>query len=269
MSYGLIAMDLDETLLGSDFKISERNKKAIKAAKEKGVRVTIATGRMYQSTLPYARELNIDIPVIAYHGALIRTYDEILFHYPVDYDSALQIVEAAERLKYHINLYIDDQVHVREENHFTKLYQTIASVPVITVGDPAAFLRSRKEEPSKLTVIDYEGNLERMEDYLREEFGDNLSVTKSHKFFLELTHKDATKGKALKKLADSFGVKQENVMAFGDSFNDMDMIQYAGLGVAVANARPELKAVANLVADTNTSDGVAKVIEEYVLRSTP
>ena len=265
MSYGLIAMDLDETLLGHDYKISERNKNAISAAQKKGVKVTIATGRMYKSTLPYARELNIDIPFITYHGALIRSYDKTFYHYPVDYDSSLNIVEAAERLGYHINLYIDDQVHVKEENHFTKLYQTIAAVPVVPVGDPVKFLVGRKESPSKLTVIDYEGNLERMEAFLADKFSGKLTVTKSHKYFLEITHKDATKGKALKYLAEDFGMQASEVMAFGDSFNDMDMLQYAGLGVAVANGRPELKAVADLVTGTNLLDGVAEVIEEYVL----
>ncbi len=267
LQYRLIVMDLDETLLGKDFKISERNIKAIRNAREKGVKATIATGRMNKSSLPYVKQLNIDIPVITYHGALIRSInpEKMLYHYPVDYEMALPVVEAAEKMGYHINMYIDDQVHVREENHFTRLYQTIASVEVKPVGDMNKFLQRVKVNPTKLTIIDYEGKLDRMESFLSEKYDKQLTVTKSHRYFLEVTHLQATKGKALKFLADMLEIKPEEIIAMGDSFNDIDMLRYAGLGVAVANAHPEVKKEADLIAKSNLEDGVADIIEKYVI----
>lgn len=268
MQYRLIVTDLDETILGKNYKISERNRTALKSAREKGVKSTIATGRMNKSSLPYARELNVDIPVITYHGALVRSIEteKLFYHYPVDFEMALSVAEAAEKLGYHINLYIDDQVHVREENHFTRLYQTIASVEVNPVGDISKFLQKAKLNPTKLTIIDYEGQLDRMEALLNEQFDGKLTVTKSHRYFLEVTHLQATKGKALKFLGEMLDIKREEMIAFGDSFNDIDMLQYAGLGVAVANAHPDVRKEADLITKSNLEDGVAEVIENYVLK---
>lgn len=267
MAYRLIVMDLDETLLGADFKISERNLSAIKKAQDRGIRATIATGRMFRSSLPYIRQLKIGEPVIVYHGAMIRAVEtgEDLYHYPIDHEMALPIVEAAEKFGYHVNLYADDQVHIKEEGQFSRLYQKIAAVEVKPVGSLHRYLENTGVSPTKLSIIDFEGNLGQMESYLQERYGRRLVVTKSLGYFLEVTHPRATKGQALEFLAGKMGIKAGEIAAFGNSFNDIDMLEYAGLGVVVDNAPSVIKEVADLVTGSNVEDGVAEAIERYII----
>ncbi len=267
MSYRLLAIDLDGTLLDDNVGISTRNYRAIKMAQEKGVKVTIATGRPFKSCLPYARKLAVDIPFITYHGALVRSLElkEPLLYNPVDFDLACDVVETAEKLGYHINLYIDDRVHIREENSFSRMYQDITAVEVLPVGNLYTFLANEKKAPPKLTIIDFEGRLEKMESFLYENYREKLTITKSHQNFLEITHLKATKGQALKSLVDILNVEQDEVMAFGDSYNDIDMLQYAGMGVAVANAPREVQEKADFITRSHLEDGVAEVIEEYII----
>ncbi len=267
MSYRLVAMDLDETLLSGGYGISNRNYKAIKAAQEKGVKVTIATGRTYKSCLPYAQKLAVDIPFITYHGALVRSLgvEKPLFYNPVDFELAYGIVETAENMGYHINLYIDDRVHIREENNFSRMYQDITAVEVLPVGNLTNFLANEKKAPPKITIIDFEGHLEKIEAFLHEKYREKLTITKSHRYFLEITHLKATKGQALESLAEILNIKRDEVMAFGDSYNDIDMLQYAGMGVAVANAYREVQEKADLITRSNLENGVAEIIEEYII----
>ncbi|NLI69971.1 MAG: HAD family phosphatase [Firmicutes bacterium] len=267
MAYRLIVMDLDETLLGQNFEISERNLSAIKKAQDRGIKATIATGRMFRSSLPYIKRLKIREPVIVYHGAMVRAVEtgEDLYHYPIDYEMALPIVEAAEEFGYHVNLYADDQVHIKEEGQFSRLYQKIAAVEVKPVGSLHRYLENTGTSPTKLSIIDFDGNLARMESFLQEKYGRRLVVTKSLGYFLEVTHPRATKGQALEFLAGKMGIKAEEIAAFGNSYNDIDMLEYVGLGVVVDNAPPVIKEVADLVTGSNVEDGVAEAIENYII----
>ena len=266
MSYRLVAMDLDETLLNEDLQISERNYRAIQAARDHGIIVTIATGRMYRSCLPYARQLKLDVPFITYHGALVRSVEgaEPLFYYPLDYVMARDIVATAEKLNYHVNLYLDEQVYVREENQFSRLYQSITAVDVHPVGNLSSYLEKACKNPAKLTMINYEDQQEEMDKYLQENYHGKINITKSHSYFMELTHLRATKGQALKTLADCWEIEPSEVVAIGDSYNDLDMIQYAGLGVAMSNARQELRENADMITASYNEDGVAEVLENLI-----
>lgn len=263
MLFKLLALDLDDTLLGEDFQISPENRCAIRRAAESGVLVTLATGRMFRSAVPYARQLEIDLPLITYHGALIQTAgdEETLYHQPIPLALAKKVSSMAARQGFHVNAYIRDELFVAEENDFSRYYQKLANVKVTAVGDLAEFLET---EPTKLTIINKNNRLNGLKDQLIEQFADDLSITISRPHFLEITDKLATKGQALKFLADKHGIPREQVAAVGDSYNDIDMIIYAGFGVAVANAREEVKAVANVITAANTEHGVARFIENYL-----
>jgi len=267
MRYKLLALDLDDTLLNEDSKISLRNKEAIRKAAEQGMAVTIATGRMFTSALPYARELNVDMPLITYHGALIKKADsgEVLRHCAVPLEKALEILDLCEEKGYHVNLYLNDELFVKEENESTRYYQTIASIPLRPVGSLSRYLLGRKLEPTKLTVIELKGRLEELQQMLREKYPE-LTILKSRPFFLEITHRKATKGQALAFLAQREGIRAEEIAAVGDSYNDIDMLRFAGLGAAVANAPQEVKDAADVITPSSGDDGVAAFIEEYLLR---
>lgn len=267
MKYKLLALDLDDTLLNEDLKISPRNIAAIRNVAAQGVAVTIATGRMFSSALPYARELKVDLPLITYHGALIKNVGsgEVLRHCAVPFDRALEILDLCEEKGFHINLYLNDKLFVKEENNNTRYYQTIASIPMQAVGSLSRFLLKQNIEPTKLTLINLEGRLEEIQQMLREKYPE-LSILKSRPYFLEITHKEATKGQALAFLAQREGIKAEEIVAIGDSYNDIDMLQFAGLGAAVANAPQEVKKAADVITRASNEDGVAAFLEEYLLK---
>jgi Cof subfamily protein (haloacid dehalogenase superfamily) len=267
MKYKLLALDLDDTLLNEQFKISPRNITAIRKIVAKGVMVTIATGRMFRSALPYARELKVDLPLITYHGALIKKAGngEVLKHCPVPFDTALEILNLGEEKGFHLNLYLNDRLFIKEENENTRYYQTIASIPVEPVGNLSRFLLNEKIEPTKLTVINLDGRLEELQRMLRGKYLSQLSILQSRPNFLEITHRGATKGQALNFLANREGILPEEIVAIGDSYNDIDMLQFAGLGVAVANAPQDVKNAADVITRASTEDGVAAFLEEYLL----
>ncbi len=269
MKYRLIAIDLDDTFLNAESAISPRNKQAVREAVKQGVMVTVATGRMYRSSIPYVRELelNVDWPMINYHGALIKTTEskEVLYYQPLDNGLAVAIAEDAEAKGYHVNAFIDDRLYIEEENEFSRYYQSIADVDLEAVGKLAPFLMKRGEKPLKLAIINWDGRIKHIEASIKAKYGEKIVALQSLTYFLEITDSRATKGQALHWLSQRFGIKREEIIAFGDSYNDLDMIEYAGLGVAVANAREEVLQAADLITASNTEDGVARVIEKYIL----
>jgi len=265
LSFKLVALDLDDTLLNGQFRISQENRLAIRSAVRKGVLVTLATGRMFRSALPFARELEIDLPLITYHGALIRTVrEETLYYQPVPLEAAKEVALLCQQRGFHVNAYLNDELFVAQENDFSRYYQAIAGVSVTTVGDLAAFL---SVPPTKLTIIKRDGSLEELLEELNARFGKELAITISRPYFLEITDRLATKGQALKFLADLHRIPQEQVAAVGDSLNDIDMLLYAGIGVAVANARQEVLAIADVITASNIDHGVAVFIRRYILNN--
>jgi Cof subfamily protein (haloacid dehalogenase superfamily) len=263
LSFKLLALDLDDTLLNEDFRISEENRYALRRTAKNGVLVTLATGRMFRSAVPFARELEIDLPLITYHGALIRTAggEKTLYHQPVPLDLAKEVAAIGRDGGYHVNAYINDELFVEEENEFSEYYQRIAKVKVTAVGSLASFLET---PPTKLTIINRDGKLDALKNDLIMRFSRELSINISRPHFLEITDKLATKGQALKFLADMHNIPREQVAAVGDSYNDIDMLIYAGTGVAVANARDEVKAVADVITSSNVDHGVAAFIKQYL-----
>lgn len=262
MTFKLLALDLDETLLDANSQISGENRAAIRRAVANGVLVTLATGRMFRSALPYARQLEIDLPLITYHGALIRTVSgKDLFYRPVALAQAKEIVEAALAQDLHINVFVHDQVYVAEENEYTRFYRKLTKVPVNVVPDLYSTLT---EPPVKLSIIGRSKQLKKIQKELRQAYGDKLQIVISLPHYLEITDKEATKGKALEFLAKMHRIPRQQVAAIGDSYNDISMLKYAGIGVAVDNAYAEVKAAADIITESNVNHGVAAFINQYL-----
>ncbi|MCG8401868.1 MAG: Cof-type HAD-IIB family hydrolase [Firmicutes bacterium] len=264
--YKLLALDLDDTLLNSGLQIPERSRRAVQAAMQAGVRVTLATGRMYRSARPYAEQLGIRDYLITYQGALTRhsVTGETLFHRPVLLDLALDVISSVRRYRYHINVYLDDFLYVAERTREGELYAAHSGVPLAAVGDLARFLRERNEDPTKVLVVAPEQRLDELAAEIRPVYGDRLHITKSKPYFLEFSHPDAHKGGSLAAIARHYGMGREEVIAVGDSYNDVEMLEYAGLGVAVGNARPDIIRRADYVCPSNENCGVAEVVEKFI-----
>jgi len=259
----LVAVDLDDTLLGPDLAVSARNRQALWRARQQGVRVVPATGRMFRSAQTIALRLGLRDPVIAYQGALVRwPAGEEIAHLPLPLALAREVLARVAPAGFHVNVYVDDNLYVAELTEEAKRYAALSGVPVQAVGDLAAFL---SRDPTKVLVVAPETELDRLARDLAPHWGDRLTMNKSKPHFLEFSHREATKGRALARLAALFGLRREEVMAIGDGYNDLDMVEYAGIGVVMGNARPEVRARADWVTAANDADGVAEAVERFVL----
>lgn len=265
--YKLLAVDLDDTLLDKNLRISDETREALARAQRSGVVVTLATGRMFRAALPFAVELKINAPIITYQGALVKhpVTGEVVLHRPVPLDYALDIVDRVNAYGYHMNIYLDDRLYVARHTEQSRLYQSISRVEAEEVGPLIPFLERAGKDPTKVLVIAREEELDALAAQLKPVYGDKLHITKSKPYFLEFSHPAATKGDALAAVAGYYGLEPGQVIAVGDSYNDLEMIEWAGLGVAVANARPEIQARADVVTASNEEGGVARVVERFIL----
>jgi len=260
--YKLLALDLDGTLIGRDLTISTRTKNAISQLMSQGIIVTIATGRMFQSALPFAKELNINVPIICYQGAMVGNpvTGQILSHLPVPLPLAKQVIETVRSEGLHINAYLDDELYVDRVNEEAELYSIISKVEARPVGDLLTFLN---RDPTKLVIIGKPLEIDRITSKLSDKFGPTLYVAKSYDRFCEVAHPDCGKGRALEQIAVKFGIAQSEVVAIGDNPNDVDMVEWAGMGIAMANGTQEVKEIADWVTGSIEEDGVAQAIEKF------
>ena len=261
----LIALDLDDTLLLPNRTISAPSVKALTAARQLGVKVVLATGRMFRAAVPFAHELQLDLPLIAYQGALIKTTEtgEVLRTVELSAEQCYPVLDFLAEKHVHANLYIDDELYVAEMNEVARRYASFSQVPVHVVGELASFAF---KHATKIVAIGNPVHLhEDIEPQAKERFGSGLTINTSRPHFLEFGHPEATKSSALAFLGERLGIHSQEMMAIGDGANDLDMIQYAGIGVAMGNADERLKKVADHITNSNVEEGVAKAIERFVL----
>lgn len=262
--YKLIAVDLDDTLLKDDLTISDINKKAIKQAIEKGIIFTIATGRVTSAAIKYAKELNLQVPIITYQGASIYDInkDEEIHSNFLKFDKACRIIELAEKNNIHCNIYDEENVYVNKENKWSEYYRKLSKGLNMKVVENLKTLELTTTP--KLILIDEVENINNIRTMVEELALDDINIFTSKPNFLEITSKKATKKDALEYLASMYDIKREDIIAIGDSFNDLSMIDWAGLGVCMENGKQHIKEKANYITATNEENGVAKVIKEFI-----
>jgi Cof subfamily protein (haloacid dehalogenase superfamily) len=259
----LIACDLDGTLVGPDLRLAPGAVAAFRRVAARGVHVAVATGRMLTSATPYARALGVEAPVITYNGAWIRCLktESDLWHHAVPTDTVAEAVSALEDAGLHVNLYLEDRVHVRVRSAEAEAYLAHARVEPVWCG---AWADLGPVSPTKILAIGPEPRIRAVLDELRPRFEGRLWLTQSMPTFLEVAHPSVNKGAALAHLAAHLGVPRDSVVAVGDGLNDMEMIQWAGLGVAMGNGHPELRRRADRVTGRVEDDGVARLIDELI-----
>jgi len=267
----LIVLDIDGTIAGTSNQVREPVKQAIRAAQAEGVKVAIATGRMFRSALRFHQAVGSDLPLLAYQGALIKDpfTQQVHRHWPVSQETAHHLLDYFEqpelRSLLSVHFYINDQLYVREITPETKIYAERSGVEAIAVGDLRQVL---SDAPTKvLALSDDTDVIERLFGGLRQRYTPaELYLTKSVATFFEATHPAVNKGVAVKYLAEEvLGLQAENVMTVGDNFNDVEMLEYAGIGVAMGDAPEAVKAIADWVAPSVELDGAVAAIETFVL----
>ncbi len=264
MKYKMIAVDMDGTLLGSDCTVSERNARAIRAAMDKGVRIVLATGRPIQGARDYISELGLGGAVITYNGAVIvdAHTEKIIFEQSMDADDAALVIRLGQEYDTTMCIWSRGKLYVNKLNERAYDYMTISGVEPILAEDYSEMIRSGV---TKILWYDDEKMIGRMPQEMAAKPFRETSFCLSRPYFLEFFSSKASKANALKKVCEMYGIAPEEIIAVGDAQNDLSMIEFAGMGVAMGNALDEVKKAADFVTATNDDDGVAKVIEKFIL----
>lgn len=256
----LLALDIDDTLVVTGKLPSERLKKAIRLTEANGVTVVLATGRGFFGSRRIRESLAVYGPLIHYGGAMVsdgRTGEHLFVNFlrPEDVVTAFSV---ADTFGIHAQIYEEDTVVFRKENAFTKQYTGILNLPYIV--DPQLIYRPLDNIPKILFAVDPAKEAELYRE-IRALLPKHLSVLCSKPGFIEIGSVSSTKGSALKKVAAMLNIPREEVTAIGDNTLDLDMIEWAGTGVCVANANPQVKEKADLIIGSCENDGVAEYLE--------
>jgi Cof subfamily protein (haloacid dehalogenase superfamily) len=264
MTPQLIALDLDGTLLTHDKRISQRNLETVQALAKQGISVVLASGRMHQVTAVYASELGLsaEMPVISYNGAMGRTHAGApIFEWPVPANEAAEIVDFCWTNDYHLNFYYADTLYIAHQDKWAELYYSRTGSQSHPIGD----LRSLEgKKPTKLIIINEPKIVDQLFVEMSEYFGDRLYLTRTDDEYLELLNPEANKGRALEEVAMRLGVSRERCLAMGDNYNDIPMLLWVGVGVAMSNSRKELFDYVTERAPDADEDGVATYLSRFL-----
>jgi Cof subfamily protein (haloacid dehalogenase superfamily) len=263
MGIRLCYFDVDETLAVPGKGIPDELLKVLARCRERGIRLSLATGRKYDSALPYAKAIGAGAPLILYNGARIQQPDtgEVLFDRKLDLGEAVSALKLVKQHDLHVNLYLDDVIYIEKESEVSRESAKKDGVLQKPVGDLVGFLESG---PTKLLIIGPGEKLMALwADFDRQPH--ESEVVRSEPTYLEILPAGVSKGSALRVVSEITGVALPDIAAFGDSNNDIEMLRAAGLGVAVGNALDNVKAAADYVAAAGNGLGVAEGLIEKVL----
>lgn len=264
MTYQAIAFDLDDTLLRDDKTISSHTLRVLRQAAEQGIHVIPASGRTSSSMRRLVDEIGCASCYISCNGAEVRTPShELMMQELLPVDLAREVARFAHEHQVYAQTYIGAKFFHSMRGKYAEDYAALSSLTGEYVGDLEAFLT---EPTPKMLLMDDPARIAELLAIARVKWAGRASLTCSAPYFLEVNPLKATKGNALKWCADHLGFSMDNLVAFGDSLNDLSMLEAAGTGVAVANARDDVKAQIPTHCLSNQEDGVADYIEKYVLR---
>jgi hypothetical protein len=244
----VVAADLDGTLIDRDLTWAEGLPEALAELEAAGVRSVVCTGRMLQSARRVAERLGVTRgPVVCYQGALVADLEsgEWLRHIPMDGDAAADVARHVGKMGRQLNAYIDDRLYVEEVTPWARRYAEHVEVAIDTVPDLAAEVVRRP--PTKLVLVTSAVDVDAILADLQARWRGRLYVVRSQPEYIEFVDASVSKSAALAWLCDRLGVRRERVVTLGDGMNDVDMLEWAGLGVAVAEAEEPVRDAADLV----------------------
>jgi Cof subfamily protein (haloacid dehalogenase superfamily) len=215
---------------------------------------------MFRSVRPYLEQAGTDDPVVCYQGAVVAdpATGRFLRHEPIPVELARETISVLHEEGFHVNCYVADELYVAELTPEAERYAGFQSIPLHPVGDLAAWLT---EPPTKLVAIDDPEVLDGLEARMKARFDGRLYISKSLPYFLEFASPEVTKASGLQFVVEQLALDAERTIAFGDGENDVELLEWACFGVAVANAHPRVLAAADWVCPSAAEEGVAQVIE--------
>lgn len=261
----LFVTDLDGTLLPTGTEVSPKNIEAAQAAAAAGVTVTIATGRMYKASLPVARQLGVDVPIITYNGALIKSVSgKVLYTNYLEPELICKLVDFCRERGWYLQSYSHDELYLAERDEYARGYEEAQQVTGHVVGWEG--LKEHTEAVCKLLCITKgDEETQARQALLREHFGQVFSATQSTPRYIEIINPEVSKAAGIRTLADILQVKLDEVMAIGDGRNDLPMLKSVPNSVAMGNAVPEVMEICKYRTGTCQEDGWAEAIYKYVL----
>lgn len=269
MDYKLIVLDIDGTLTNSKREISPLTRYALLEAQRQGKKVILASGRHPIGIKHIAKDLMLDQNggyIMAFNGGIIidcSTGQTVVSKvFPIEY--LTDIVGVLKESNITINTFDDKNIISDNKiNDYTYVERDVLKINMVVVDD---FVSAIKFDINKILLSGEPDELDKYKEILSMRYDGLLDIYKSAPYFLEIMPFGVSKGSMLHMLADKLGVERDEIVAFGDNYNDMTMIGYAGFGVAMGNAEEDVKKIAKYVCDSNDNDGIAKTIERYVLK---
>ncbi len=266
MNYKLIALDIDGTLLNKEKKILPKTKQALIDAQKKGIKVVLSSGRPVPGMLGLSKELELEKYggyLISYNGGVVYDLknDKEIYSKSINPSDFQQIYDLSIIHNTNILTYKNNKVYAEFSDDYIEIECRINNMEFVEVDN---LLAEIDVCVPKFIFTESGEYLEKIEPLIKSELSDKFSVTRSEPFFLEVMPEGIHKGSSLSRLAEILSIKQSEVMAFGDSYNDMTMIEYAGMGVAMGNAKPEVIEISDYITLSNDDNGIADAIEKLV-----
>ena len=218
---------------------------------------------MFRSVRPYLAKAGLEDPVVCYQGAVVAdpVSGRFLRHEPIPLALAREVVEAVRAEGVHLNCYVGDELYVERNTAEAQSYAAFQRLPVREVGDLLTWLQ---EPPTKLVAVGEPKHLDEVEERMKSRFGTRAYISKSLPYFLEFASPEVTKASGMVFVAEHLGFSREATVAFGDGENDVELLEWSGYGVAVANAHERVLAVADFVCPPVQDEGVAQVLEAFL-----
>jgi Cof subfamily protein (haloacid dehalogenase superfamily) len=267
MKYKMLVLDMDDTLLTDDHQISDKNKAMIQKAQELGVYVVLASGRPTPAMINYAKDLNLhtnESYILAYNGGQIieMKSEEVLFEQSISKEHIHQLYDFSVANNVDIITYFDGAIVTENESEYIDLEVHITGMPLRRVDN---FKEAVNQTSVKCIMLAEPAYLKVVSEKLQAEMSSHKSITTSKPFFLEIMQSGIDKAASLARLASTLNIDASEIIAVGNAYNDLTMIEYAGLGVWVDNVEPELRERAKVIVASNNNDGVAEVIERFIV----
>lgn len=264
MRYRLLVTDVDGTLLPADRQVPPAVRDAVRAVQARGVRVCLATGRMWNSVRPYLEAVGADSPVVLYNGAVVYDFDRgrVLQRHTLDPEAlraALEVIQEFRDVRPH--LFTDDRVYVDRQDEQSRAYLERDGIRAEEVGD---LLKHLPPDPVKVLVVGEPARLVELDQELGRRAGRVRRVF-SERNFLEILPEGVSKGTALQTVCAHLGIPADQVVAVGDNPNDLEMLDAAGVGVAVSGGHPAVRAAADYVTRSGPGQAIVEVVERFFL----
>lgn len=268
MKYKLLVLDLDGTLTNAKKEITENTRQTLIEAQEQGIKIVLASGRPTYGIAPLANQLKLqkyEGYILAYNGGEIIDWKtgELMYKNLLDPEVLPYLYECA--CKNHFAIVTYDGEYVLTEYPDDEYVLKEALLNVMKIKKVDNFLEAVKHPIAKCLIVGEPERLAVLEKEMYEVLKDRMGVFRSEPYFLELVPKGIDKAQSLSVLLSKIGMTREEMIAVGDGFNDLSMIKYAGLGVAMANAQPVVRENADFITLSNEEDGVAHVVRKFML----